>query len=259
MKKFVMGLFCGAVLSMSTVAFASDSIQAILFPSKITFQVKGNQAVLDTSENSVLNYNDKTYIPLRAFAEAMGANVDFVAESEATNHLNLITISGNEYKLIQYGPDDNITPADNTFFPLTLGIQLPNEYRQNSNQLSIENTNNYTFSIVNRTNDNLNVDPETNLSIEVYTAPNDVEDQLVYRYVIPQIPSPIPSRSSYVFTIPWNQIDSNGKRIEPGRYIVKFSKPENIKYKVEGDSDTKSVLTNQGMKYGLTRYLVDYK
>ncbi|WP_248924788.1 stalk domain-containing protein [Paenibacillus hamazuiensis] len=259
MKKFVMGLLCGAALSMSTVVIASDSIQAILFPSKITFQVKGNQAVLDTSENPVLNYNNKTYIPLRAFAEAMGANVDFVSGSEAADHLNLITVSSNEYKLIQYGPDDNISPANAVYTPLGVGLGLPDEYRRNSDQLSIENTNNFVFSVINRTNDNLLVDPSTTLALEVYTAPEGVEDQLVYRYVIPQIPRPIPSRSSYTFTIPWNQTGSNGKKIEPGRYIVKLAKPENINYQVEGDSDTKSVPSYVDMRYGPRNYIVNYQ
>ncbi|RAU93056.1 stalk domain-containing protein [Paenibacillus sp. YN15] len=260
MKKFVTGLICGAALSISTVALASDSIQAHLFPSKIIFQMKGNQAILNTEESPVLNYNDKTYIPLRAFAEAMGANVDFVAGSELTDHLNLIRISSNEFKLIQYGPDDNLTPADNTFFPLSVGLQLPDEYRQYSNQLNIENTNQFEFFILNRSDDNLLVDPATKLAIEVYTVtPADAENQLVYRYVLPQIPDPIPSRSSYVLTIPWNQTDSNGNKITPGRYIVKLTTPDSIDYKVVGDTSTRSVLADQGMKYGLKRYIVDYK
>lgn len=93
MKKFVTGLLCGAVLSVSTAAFASDSIQAILFPSKVTFQVKDTSTVLDTSMDPVINYNNKAYIPLRAFSEAIGAHVGFVGASDATNNQNLITIS----------------------------------------------------------------------------------------------------------------------------------------------------------------------
>lgn len=115
--------------------------------------MKGSQAVLDTSENPVLNYNDKTYIPLRAFAEAMGAHVDFAAGSKATDQLNLITISANEFKLIQYGPDINLTQAANAHYvPLSVGLTLPDEYRPNGNQLSIEKTNNIVFSVMNITN-----------------------------------------------------------------------------------------------------------
>ncbi len=167
MKKFVVGLICGAALSMTTVAFASDTIQAILFPSKITFEMKGNQVVLDTNENPVLNYNNKTYIPLRAFAEAMGASVDFVAGSETTGNLHLISVASNEYKLTRYGPEDNLSPADNAFYPLTVGLSLPDGYRPDSKQLSIENTTNLTFSVMNRSNDNLVMYPGTNLAIEV--------------------------------------------------------------------------------------------
>ncbi|MNC20651.1 hypothetical protein D3C75_686090 [compost metagenome] len=259
MKKFVIGLICGAALSMTTVALASDTIQAILFPSKITFQVKGNQVILDANENPVLNYNDKTYVPLRAFAEAMGASVDFVHGSEATGNLHLITVTSNEYKLIQYRPEDNLSPADNTFYPLTVGLTLPDEYRQNSNQLSIENTTSLMFSVMNPSNDNLLMDPATDLAIEVYAATDNVKGKLVYRYALPPVPSPVPSRSAYTFTVPWSQVDSNGKKIEPGYYIIQLATPEKLEYQVEGSSTVQSVIAYPGMKYGFHSYHVEFK
>lgn len=260
MKKFVAGLICGAALSMTTVAVASDTIQAILFPSKITFEMKGNQAILDTDENPVLNYNDKTYIPLRAFAEAMGANVDFVAGSEATGGLHLIKVTSNEYELTRYRPEDNLSPADNTFFPLTVGLSLPDGYRPDANSLSLENTTNLTFSVMNRSNDNLIMDSATNLSIEVYTAKEDgANSELVYRYTLPPVPSPIPSRSSYSLRVPWSNVDANGKKIEPGLYTIRLVTPEKLQYQVEGSSAIQSVIAYPGMKYGLHHYLVEYK
>jgi hypothetical protein len=259
LKKFVVGLICGAALSMTTVAFASDTIQAILFPSKITFEMKGNQVVLDTNENPVLNYNDKTYIPLRAFAEAMGASVDFVAGSEATGGLHLITVTSNEYQLTRYGPEDNLSPADNTFFPLIVGLSLPDGYRPDSNRLPIENTTNLTFSVMNRSNDNLVMDSATHLAIEVYMVKDGVNDKLVHRYALPPVPSPIPSRSAYSLTVPWSNVDSSGKKIEPGSYNIRLVTPEKLEYQVEGSSTTQSVIAYPGMKYGLHSYPVEYK
>jgi hypothetical protein len=68
---------CGTVLSISTVAFVSDTIQAYLFPSKVKFHLD----------------NNKAYIPLRSFSEAMGASVNFESASNATENLNIIDIS----------------------------------------------------------------------------------------------------------------------------------------------------------------------
>src|SRR5665647_3753567 len=80
MKKFIIGLLCGAVLSMTTVAFATNAVKAVLFPSKVTFYTNTTIKVLDgTEDNTILNYNNKAYIPLRAFTDAMGAKVNYRA------------------------------------------------------------------------------------------------------------------------------------------------------------------------------------
>jgi hypothetical protein len=75
LKKFILGLFCGIVVSVSTVAVASDTtIQAYLFPSH--FYINGEIKLLD-QENPVLNYNGHAYVPVRYVAENMGGYVDF--------------------------------------------------------------------------------------------------------------------------------------------------------------------------------------
>lgn len=63
----------------------------------------------------------------------MGANADFVAGAEATGGLHLITVTSNEYQLTRYGPEDNLSRADNTFFSLTEGLSLPDGYRPGAN------------------------------------------------------------------------------------------------------------------------------
>ncbi|MFE5323668.1 hypothetical protein ACFQ88_33785 [Paenibacillus sp. NPDC056579] len=94
MKKvcFVAGLCAGIGLSLGTAAFASGSIQAVLFPSKVNFLVNDTVRQMDNADNEVLNYNNKTYIPLRTFADSMGAVVEFVPGSPETGGHNKINI-----------------------------------------------------------------------------------------------------------------------------------------------------------------------
>ncbi|MCL6458150.1 MAG: copper amine oxidase N-terminal domain-containing protein [Gorillibacterium sp.] len=73
MKKFVFGLFCGIIVSISSVAYASDSIQALLFPAKFLV----NDVKVDPHDGGyeVLNYDGHTYVPIRFVAENMGSKV----------------------------------------------------------------------------------------------------------------------------------------------------------------------------------------
>lgn len=74
MKKFAIGFLCGAVISVSTVAYASDTVSVYLFPSK--FEFNGQSKAMD-NEYAVLNYNGHAYAPIRFIAENMGANIDY--------------------------------------------------------------------------------------------------------------------------------------------------------------------------------------
>ncbi|WP_282942341.1 stalk domain-containing protein [Paenibacillus sp. RC67] len=90
MKKisFIAGLCAGIGLSLCTAAFASDSIQARLFPSKVHFLVNGAVKEIDgADDNAVLNYNNKAYIPLRTFAEAIGATVNYRQSNEGKDNI----------------------------------------------------------------------------------------------------------------------------------------------------------------------------
>jgi hypothetical protein len=86
MKKYIIGFVCGTILSMSTVAFASDSIKAFLFPSKVMFH--SNNYIKEIDGSDVLNYKNRAYVPLRSFAEGMGATVNY----QASINLNSIDI-----------------------------------------------------------------------------------------------------------------------------------------------------------------------
>ncbi|CAG7653585.1 stalk domain-containing protein [Paenibacillus allorhizosphaerae] len=78
MKKFILGLLCGAVLAASTTIFAADEIRAMLFPVK--FQFNGESR--DTgSRFAVLNYEGHTYVPVRFMTENLGAGVSYDKDS----------------------------------------------------------------------------------------------------------------------------------------------------------------------------------
>jgi hypothetical protein len=70
---------CGLVIACSSVAFASDSIQALLFPA--SFEINGSNVALN-NEYKVLNVDGHAYVPIRFVAENMEATIDYDAESK---------------------------------------------------------------------------------------------------------------------------------------------------------------------------------
>jgi hypothetical protein len=80
LKKFFLGLTCGIALTATTAVYASDTIQAYLFPVKYVFN--GQTKELD-SEFTTLNYNGHTYVPVRWVSENMGANVGYNGNSQS--------------------------------------------------------------------------------------------------------------------------------------------------------------------------------
>jgi hypothetical protein len=93
LRKYIIGFICGIALSISTVVFAANTIQGYLFPSRVLFHMNDTVREIDGSgDNAVINYNNKAYIPLRAFTDAMGATVTFTPSSSVTSYLNKIDI-----------------------------------------------------------------------------------------------------------------------------------------------------------------------
>ncbi|PYI56990.1 hypothetical protein [Paenibacillus flagellatus] len=93
MKKYMIGFVCGAAIASSTAALASDALQAYWFPSRVAILDGATIQPIDVSgENAVINVNNKAYIPLRTFAEAIGADVSFEPASPANGNTNQIGI-----------------------------------------------------------------------------------------------------------------------------------------------------------------------
>lgn len=75
MKKFLLGLAIGIGVASASVVYASDTIQAYLFPADI--YINGDFKNVDGPEYAVLNYNGHAYVPIRYISENMGASVNY--------------------------------------------------------------------------------------------------------------------------------------------------------------------------------------
>lgn len=78
MKKFILGLVCGLLLTSASVAFAGESIKAVLFPAAI--EVNGALAEAANDGTKILNVDGSAYVPLRLIGEELGAVVGYDAE-----------------------------------------------------------------------------------------------------------------------------------------------------------------------------------
>jgi hypothetical protein len=75
---FAVSTFASSSYALTSVeqAYIDHSLHPSIFPAKVIFHQNGTTKELDSS-NIVLNYNNRTYIPLRAFSESMGAQVNY--------------------------------------------------------------------------------------------------------------------------------------------------------------------------------------
>jgi len=89
MKKFIAGLVIGSVLSLATAVYASDTLQAYLFPFKLV--INGEEKTVD-GEYATLNYNGHAYVPIRFVAEHLGALVRY-KEDPRTISIDETTLS----------------------------------------------------------------------------------------------------------------------------------------------------------------------
>ncbi|MDQ0872752.1 hypothetical protein QFZ77_001411 [Paenibacillus sp. V4I3] len=101
MKKFLLGLSCGFVMACSSVALASDTIQALLFPA--SFEINGNSTTLN-NDYKVLNVDGHAYVPIRFVAEHLGATIDYDADTHKIFMKNAnLTLTDPNYKGITVG------------------------------------------------------------------------------------------------------------------------------------------------------------
>jgi hypothetical protein len=101
LKKFILGLSCGLAIACSSVAFASSSIQALLFPA--SFEINGSNVGLN-NDYKVLNVDGHAYVPIRFIAENLGGTIDYDAESQKIFVKNRnLDVTDPDYKGISVG------------------------------------------------------------------------------------------------------------------------------------------------------------
>ncbi|WP_240416229.1 stalk domain-containing protein [Paenibacillus periandrae] len=97
MKQFFLGLVCGSVVMASTAAYASDTIQAYLFP--VGFELNGQDKKLD-NEYAALNYKGHAYVPIRFVAESLGMGVRYINSIELGKVISIMDKPVNEDEIM---------------------------------------------------------------------------------------------------------------------------------------------------------------
>jgi hypothetical protein len=101
LKKFMLGLGCGLGIACSTVAFASGSIQALLFPA--SFEINDSKIGLN-NDYKVLNVDGHAYVPIRFIAGNLGSTIDYDAELQKIFVKNkTLDLTDPDYKGISVG------------------------------------------------------------------------------------------------------------------------------------------------------------
>lgn len=75
MKKFLLGLICGMALFAATAAAASNEVRALISNIAVAYHVGGETVQSGEADDIALNYKGQLYVPLRKFAETLGASV----------------------------------------------------------------------------------------------------------------------------------------------------------------------------------------
>lgn len=108
LKKFILGVGCGLVIASSSVVFASDAVQALLFPA--SFEINGIGVDVG-KEYQVLNVDGHAYVPVRFVAENLGATIDYDTEGNKIIIKNRpLELTDPDYKGISVG---NVIVAKN--------------------------------------------------------------------------------------------------------------------------------------------------
>ncbi|MGK9250262.1 stalk domain-containing protein [Paenibacillus humicus] len=82
MKKFILGFVCGGLILGSAGAYASDKIEAYIFPVSYSFNNEGKNV---EGEYATLNYNGHAYVPVRFIAENLGSYADYDEKAQRIN------------------------------------------------------------------------------------------------------------------------------------------------------------------------------
>ncbi|SHE13033.1 Uncharacterised protein [Chlamydia abortus] len=229
MKKFLTGLLCGTALLVATAAASSDTIQATLFPSKVTIHNGDQKITVDGDE--MINYNNKAYIPLRTFSEAMGATVDYQYPSESTDGLHKIDIYQSVAPIEWTLERKSVDPfcGKEQPFHITIGVDLIDDKPSDRA---------FIVSMNNNTDDDITVGP-IDLTFQVRSTESN---EVVYGRPLPSFAGVIPSSYEYFAKVTWDHIGIDGKEVPPGEYYIEVVRPSTITYKVLDSDEEKTAI-----------------
>lgn len=111
MKKFILGMIVGGVISLSSSSFANDAINDIKLLVKPDLPIIYNEQKLNL-ENSPLNYNGRTYLQLRELSAFLGKGIRWDG--------NRVILSDLE-KNVAHLPDGRVLIRENDQEPLVWG------------------------------------------------------------------------------------------------------------------------------------------
>ncbi|WP_010279831.1 hypothetical protein [Paenibacillus senegalensis] len=248
MKKWILGFICGVMLIVLTAASPSNAIYGVLFPSEVTFYDGDTARSFDTAGGyQILNYNNKAYIPLRAFAEEMGATVNY--EQPGQDGIHKIDIYQGK--------------APITWEPLRQGVD---PFCQNTETIFISPS--YEEWINDNENLNLGVSITNNLDEDIMVSSIDLifqvrprdSREVIYSRTLPSFSGIIPSNFSYEAKFAWDLIGNDGKRVAPGDYYFELVRPKHVQYETLESEEVKTVEISKGVGgcnlgyYGTTIY-----
>ncbi|TNJ62241.1 hypothetical protein FE784_31650 [Paenibacillus hemerocallicola] len=241
MKKWMIGVGSGIVLFVSTAAAlpsnASNAIYGVLFPSTVTIHSGSETKMIDgTGHNEILNYNNKAYIPLRSFAEAMESRVDYQPPSDYTGMHKIDIFQGIapiKWSL-QRSDSAPLPRCNDPFFIVPVFSQ--DKY-------------NFRVMVHNQMEEDINVD-----SIELTLQVRDKDGNVVYSRSLPPIEGVFPSKFGYEATVSWDHTGMDGNQVSPGEYLIFLERPNVVNYKVLGNDDSKSMSITRNMACNLNFY-----
>jgi hypothetical protein len=243
-KKWVIGVVSGIVLIVSIVSTAvvfpsnaSNAIYGVLFPSTVTIHNGSESKVIDgTGDNGILNYNNKAYIPLRTFAEAMESRVDYQPPSDYTGVHKIDIYQG--IAPIKW----SLQRSDLSPLPLC---------RNPFFIVPVYSEDKYNFRVIvhNQMEEDIAVD-----SIELSLQVRDKDGNVVYSRSLPPLEGVIPSKFGYEAKVSWDHTGIDGNQISPGEYLIFLARPNAVNYKVLGNDESKSVSITRNMACNLNYY-----
>lgn len=237
MKKFVIGMLTGAVLSVATgAAAASPEVKALLFPSKIEIHQGSTMKVLQ-GNNNVLNVDGSIYIPLRSFAENMGAAVSYQHAEPDSGSLPLVQIRTPSASWKSTFVEKGNMPHS----PLSLRLNTvyPNESPDTEG----------IYAELFNTGDQILHMSEAKIEVQIQKLGGEGAPEVVWKASIPTPDQASPgewipgTQNNVVWGIQspvlyWDKKDMNENPVSPGQYQLSLTDPASVSYNTAFDSNS---------------------